>query len=170
MSADSAQFIAIDIGTGSARAAVVDSSGRVLGLASRSYEQQIPQPGWSEQNPEEWWSGVTESLLELTASTKLDCKRLTGVAVCGQMHGPVPLDAEGRVLLDRVQLWNDKRPAKLVETFQQQSRFSSLSRVLANPSAPSWVAFKVRWIRENQPAFTSALGNFSSPRISSTTS
>ena len=67
------------------------------------------------------------------------------------MHGPVPLDAEGRVLLDRVQLWNDKRPAKLVETFQQQSRFSSLPRVLANPPAPSWMAFKVRWIRENQP-------------------
>ena len=48
MSADSAQFIAVDVGTGSARAAVVDSAGRMLGLASRSYEQQVPQPGWSE--------------------------------------------------------------------------------------------------------------------------
>ena len=51
-------FLTIDVGTGSVRAALVDRRGKVLEIAAREHEQIVPQFGWSEQRPEDWWSGV----------------------------------------------------------------------------------------------------------------
>ena len=49
--------LSIDVGTGSARAALVDGGGRILAIAAREHEQIVPQFGWSEQRPADWWAG-----------------------------------------------------------------------------------------------------------------
>lgn len=50
-------YLAIDVGTGSLRAALVDRRGAILAMSNREHEQIVPQFGWSEQRPADWWAG-----------------------------------------------------------------------------------------------------------------
>ncbi len=51
-------YLAIDVGTGSLRAALVDQSGRILAFAHREHDQIVLRFGRSEQSPAAWWSGI----------------------------------------------------------------------------------------------------------------
>jgi len=159
-----AQFLAIDVGTGSVRSAVVDAAGRVVAFAARPHEQHVPRPGWSEQSPQEWWEGVCATLTEVQRAPEVAKDRVQAVCVCGQMHGPVPVDADGQVLLDRVQLWNDKRPADIVNGFAERADVVGLTETTGNPPAPSWIAFKVAWIKQHQPEVYEQAAAFLTPK------
>src|SRR3954470_17718025 len=102
-------YLSVDIGTGSARAALVTSDGRILHLASREHEQIVPAHGWAEQRPEEWWSGVASALREVIARAGADTGRIAALCGCGQMHATVLVDADGWLTCDTAPLWNDKR-------------------------------------------------------------
>ncbi len=164
MADNSALFLAIDIGTGSVRSAVVDTVGRVVAFAARPHDQHVPRPGWSEQSPQEWWEGVCATLGEVLRAPDVAKDRIEGICVCGQMHGPVPIDADGQVLLDRVQLWNDKRPADLVDGFAGNADVAALKETTGNPPAPSWIAFKVAWIKQHQPDVYDRAAAFLTPK------
>jgi len=159
-----AQLLAIDVGTGSVRSAVVDTAGRVVAFAARPHEQHVPRPGWSEQSPQEWWEGVCATLSEVLRAPEVAKDRIQGVCVCGQMHGPVPVDPDGQVLLDRVQLWNDKRPADTVDGFAGRADVAALTEITGNPPAPSWIAFKVAWIKQHQPEVYEQAAAFLTPK------
>ena len=53
---DKSLFLAIDVGTGSVRAALVDRSGAILKLVGQEHQQIVPHYGWAEQRPEDWWN------------------------------------------------------------------------------------------------------------------
>ena len=58
-------FIGIDLGTSGVKALLVDSNGKTVGSADATYEGTNPAPGWSEQNPTAWITGVSKALLSL---------------------------------------------------------------------------------------------------------
>ena len=62
-------YLAIDVGTGSARAALVNSHGVIVSIAAREHEQIVPRYGWSEQRPTDWWQGVAGAIQEVLGST-----------------------------------------------------------------------------------------------------
>ena len=64
--------LAIDIGTQSSRAAILDTDGGLLASASRPHELSVPRPGWAEQNPDEWWQATVANIRDVLAS---NCRR-----------------------------------------------------------------------------------------------
>jgi xylulokinase len=72
--------------------------------------------------------------------------RIAAVAVCGQMHGTVLIDAGGEPVLDAVPLWNDKRTRALVERVQRDYEVKEFLKITANPPEVAWQAFKLAWI------------------------
>ncbi|HET6468941.1 MAG TPA: FGGY family carbohydrate kinase [Geminicoccaceae bacterium] len=154
--------VAIDVGTGSVRAALVAADGRILAFAARPHDQHTPRPDWSEQSPAAWWGGVCACLQELRAT--LPDARIEAVAACGQMHAPVPIGAEGELLAERVQLWNDKRAAGLVASFAGRPEAEHVARLAANPPAPAWIAFKLAWLREHAPDLYRRAAVFLTPK------
>ncbi|HET6518263.1 MAG TPA: FGGY family carbohydrate kinase, partial [Geminicoccaceae bacterium] len=157
-------LLAIDVGTGSVRAALLDARGAIVALAAREHDQHVPRFGWSEQSPADWWRGVVETVRAVLRAPEADPRRIAGVAACGQMHAPVPVDAAGGVLLERVQLWNDKRPAELCARFEREHDARALLPRTANPPAPSWTAFKVAWMRDHQPEVYGRAAFFLTPK------
>jgi len=148
MAADGTTLLAIDVGTGSGRAALVGADGQIATLAAREYPVTVPQPGWSEQAPADWWRAVCEASREALSDAAAPP---AAVAVCGQMHGPVPVDRAGRALSERVQLWNDKRPEPICAEFRERHDAMALLPRTGNLPAPSWIGFKVAWIARHQP-------------------
>ena len=84
--------LAIDVGTGSARAALVDATGRILAIVAREYEQIVPAFGWSEQRPADWWASVVASIWDVLRQVDGATARVSAIAACGQMHGTVLID------------------------------------------------------------------------------
>ena len=144
-------FLAIDVGTGSVRSALVDANGEILAIHAKEHDQIVPRPGWSEQRPRDWWGGAVETTRAVLSSLPGAAERVSAIAACGQMHGTVLIDKAGEPVIDAVPLWNDKRTRDIVEEFQKQHGVEEFLKVTANPPATAWQAFKLVWIKRNHP-------------------
>lgn len=145
-------FLAIDVGTGSVRAALVDTKGRILAVCSREHEQIVPQFGWSEQRPEDWWSGVVAAIRQVLAEGPAAQSRVAAVAACGQMHGTVLVGSGGELVRETAPLWNDKRSVDYVTAFEATHAPADYLADSANPPTPAWPGFKLQWLRDNDPS------------------
>jgi xylulokinase len=144
-------LLAIDVGTGSARVALVTETGKILAFAAKEYDQIVPHFGWSQQSPRAWWQGVVFSIRSVIAEVADGAERIAGIAACGQMHATVLIDGAGELVLEEVPLWNDKRTRELVNRFLQENDTDALLSVAANPPTVAWPAFKVAWIKQHEP-------------------
>lgn len=144
-------YLAIDVGTGGLRSALVDRQGHILAFAHREHEQIVPRFGWSEQRPADWWTGTQETIRAVLAKVDNAANRIAAICTCGQMHGTVLIDDDGRVTRDAAPLWNDKRTAPQVTAFSDRVHQDAYLDISANMPATAWPAFKLRWIAENDP-------------------
>src|SRR6266516_4847075 len=95
-------LVGLDVGTTGVKAVAVSPKGRVLGVSEEPYPLSTPQPGWAEQDPDDWVRAAERALAALPDSDAL--------GFSGQMHGLVCLDRHDRVLRPAI-LWNDQRTA-----------------------------------------------------------
>jgi xylulokinase len=157
-------LLAIDVGTGSARAALVTQSGKIAAFAANEYQQNIPRFGWSQQSPRIWWEGVVFSIRRVITEVPGAIDRIAGIAACGQMHATVLIDEDGELVLEEVPLWNDKRTRALVGRMLQEHDPEALFSLTANPPTVAWPAFKLAWIKQNAPKAYAAARTFLTPK------
>jgi xylulokinase len=143
--------LSIDVGTGSVRAALVDSTGAILHIAAREHDQIVPQFGWAEQRPHDWWEGVSFSIRDALGAVEGARERIAAISACGQMHGVALIDEAGRLTRDAAPLWNDKRTAAIVADFERGHAASAYLAESGNPPTPAWPGFKLMWLKRNDP-------------------
>ena len=147
----SKNILALDVGTQSVRAAVVTQDGEILGIAQIKHEVDSPHPGWAQQRPDNWWEETCRAIQDVLSETGAAPESIAAVSTCGQMHGMVGIDPDGRVTTDWVQLWCDKRCQPQCEGIRRDHDEAKLAAVTANPIVPSWTALKILWYKQNQP-------------------
>ena len=89
-------YIGVDLGTSAVKLLLMNETGKIEKIVSREYPLYFPKPGWSEQNPEDWWKQSLEGMKELTA--ECDKNQVAGISFGGQMHGLVILDENDEVI------------------------------------------------------------------------
>ena len=134
-------LVGLDVGTSAVKGVAIDEEGRVLATASAEYPLSRPQPGWSEQEPEDWWRAAEEVLGRLPAGP---------VGLSGQMHGLVVLDAEQRVLRPAI-LWNDQRTAVECAEIEERVGLARLLELTGNRALTGFTAPKLLWLRRHEP-------------------
>jgi xylulokinase len=137
-------FVGLDVGTTAVKALAVDESGEVVRRAVVEYPLHTPHPGWSEQDPEDWWRAASRALDELGASGA------AGIGLSGQMHGLVALDSADRVIRPAI-LWNDQRTAEECALIEERVGFERLVRLSGNRALTGFTAPKLLWLRRNEP-------------------
>jgi xylulokinase len=145
-------YLAIDVGTGGIRSALVDQNGTVLAICHQVHEQLVRQHGWSEQRPEDWWQGTIATIQDVLRKVDDAEHRVAAICCCGQMHGTVLVDDNGELTRDSVPLWNDKRAQPLVDAFNNQSATAEDHLLTGNSPSAAWPAFKLMWLSEHEPA------------------
>jgi xylulokinase len=125
--------LALDLGTGSVKAALVDDELRVLAHTSRPYPVRAPRPGAAETEPAHWAEAVADAIAEILARGSRATRSLTGVGVTGQMHGLVLLGVDGAAQGPAL-LWPDTRATAEVERLSVAS--PAVRARLANPLSP----------------------------------
>ena len=78
-------FIGIDLGTSAVKLLLMDAQGNILKITSKEYALSFPHPGWSEQNPVDWYEQTMLGLKELLEGC--DKNSVAGISFGGQMHG-----------------------------------------------------------------------------------
>lgn len=141
-------YIGIDLGTSAVKLLLMDGAGKIQKIVSKEYPLYFPNPGWSEQNPEDWYTQSLEGLKELIADC--DKSQVAGISFGGQMHGLVILDKEDRVIRPAI-LWNDGRTAKETDYLNKEIGKDKLSAYTANIAFAGFTAPKVLWVKNQEP-------------------
>ena len=141
-------YIGIDLGTSSTKMLLLDEQGVIHGSVSHDYPLEFPQPGWSQQDPADWWKAVKTGMPELLKN--IDASQVAGIGVAGQMHGLVVLDENDSIIRPAI-LWNDGRTAKQVDYLNGVIGKEKLSALTANIAFAGFTAPKILWMQENEP-------------------
>jgi xylulokinase len=116
----------------------------VLALAQREYQLSVPRPGWSEQDPDDWWR-ATEAVLG-----ELDAAGATAIGLTGQMHGLVVLGSDDRPLRPAI-LWNDGRTQAQCEQIEALVGLEHLAELAGSRAEAGFTAPKLRWLAQHEP-------------------
>ena len=141
-------YIGIDLGTSAVKLLLMEGNGKIVRVTSREYPLYFPHPGWSQQNPEDWYKQSMDGLCELLDG--IDKSQVAGISFGGQMHGLVVLDENDQVIRPAI-LWNDGRTFRETDYLNQVIGKEKLSEYTANISFTGFTAPKILWIKNNEP-------------------
>ena len=141
-------YIGIDLGTSAVKLLLMDSQGNICNIVSREYPLYFPHPGWSEQNPQDWYEQTMEGIRELLKDA--DKNQVAGISFGGQMHGLVILDEKDQVIRPAI-LWNDGRTTEECDYLNNVIGKDKLSEYTANISFTGFTAPKILWVKKNEP-------------------
>ena len=141
-------YVGIDLGTSAVKLLLMDEKGEIRNIVSREYPLSFPKPGWSEQNPTDWYDQTMEGLKELLNGC--DRTKVAGISFGGQMHGLVILDENDQVIRPAI-LWNDGRTAAQTEYLNTVIGKEKLSGYTANIAFAGFTAPKLLWVKEEEP-------------------
>jgi xylulokinase len=136
-------LVGLDVGTTGVKALAITPAGAVVASAEEGYGLSTPHPGWSEQDPEDWWRASQAAL------ARLDVDAPT-VGLSGQMHGLVCLDEHGDVLRPAI-LWNDQRTFGECTEIEELVGLERLIALTGNRALTGFTAPKLLWLRRHEP-------------------
>lgn len=142
--------LGIDVSTTATKAVLIDETGAVAGIGMAEYAYDVPQPRWSEQSPEVWWSGTIEAVGSVLRTSGVGADEVVAVGLTGQMHGLVLLDAAGNVLRPAI-LWNDQRTGEACDAIRERIGADRLVAITGNDALPGFTAPKLVWVRDHEP-------------------
>lgn len=141
-------YIGIDLGTSSVKILLMEGDGTVKKIVSREYPLSFPKPGWSEQNPSDWYTQTMDGLKELLQEA--DKSQVAGISFGGQMHGLVILDKEDNVIRPAI-LWNDGRTTEECDYLNHTIGTDKLSEYTANIAFAGFTVPKLLWLSKHEP-------------------
>jgi len=154
-------FIGVDVGTSGLKAVAMDEGGRIVAQAGADYPLMTPRPGWSEQDPEAWWSAACRSLRDL--ADKIEGREIRALGLTGQMHGSVFLDRHAAVIRPAL-LWNDARTGDECAEIEHRMGRKRVIEITGNRASAGFQAPKLLWLRANEPDNHAALRHLLLPK------
>jgi xylulokinase len=159
-------FLGIDVGTGGTRAILIDRTGKVLGQHSADHAGiASAHPGWAEQDPDDWWRAAQLAIPGAirNAGAAGHAVNIEALALTGQMHGAVMLDADGRILRPAL-IWADQRTQPQCDWLTAKIGAARLIELTANPALPNFTLTKLLWVREHQPEIFARIAHVLCPK------
>lgn len=153
-------LLGIDIGTSSTKAILIDESGAVLGVGSEATPLLTPAPGWTEQDPESWWTATRAAVAQALRAASVAASDVRAVGLSGQMHGSVFLDHESVLArgtrpgaIRPALLWNDQRTADQLDLINDLAGGrAAIVQASGNAALTGFQLPKILWLRKHEPA------------------
>ena len=137
-------LVGLDVGTTGVKALRISPGGEIVARAEEGYRLSTPQPGWAEQDPEDWWRAAEAALAAVGSDG------VAGIGLSGQMHGLVALDNADRVLRPAI-LWNDQRTGAECAEIEARFGLREVVQLTGNRALPGFTAPKLLWLRRHEP-------------------
>jgi xylulokinase len=143
-------LLGIDIGTSACKIAVFNREGTVLESAAGEYEVYYPQPGWAEQNPEDWWKVICSTMKDMLSKSKIKPDEIAGIGIDGQSWSAIAVDKQGNVLTN-TPIWMDTRASQICKGLNEKIGTEPIFQLSGNSLQPSYTTAKILWYKEHMP-------------------
>jgi len=144
-------YLGLDIGTSATKALLMDPDGKVLATATAPHDISSPRPGWSEQDPDAWYSAAVKATRAVVQKAGIDPRHVQAVGLSGQMHGLVITDRTGKPLRPAI-IWNDQRTADQARQIEETvGGRAALIELVGNAAMTSFTLTKLLWVRQHEP-------------------
>ena len=141
-------YIGIDLGTSGVKLLLMDREGNILRKVTKEYGISFPNPGWSEQDPRDWYNSSLSGIRELLDG--MDPSSVNGIGIGGQMHGLVILDENDEVIRPAI-LWNDGRTVLETQYLNNTVGEDKIAEWTGNITFAGFTAPKILWVYNNEP-------------------
>jgi len=144
-------LLGLDVGTSGVKAGVFDLEGRLRGLGRSSHENDTPQPGWVQCDPETWWAGCLDALGQACAEAGAATADISAVGVSTQFPVLVAMDEAGRAVHPAI-LYCDRRSIRQMEAIDRAVPRDEFERFYGNVLTPGTCAVtSLVWLRDEEP-------------------
>jgi xylulokinase len=143
-------FLAYDVGTSSVKAILVDAAGQICGAAVEEYPLYMPNPGWVEQDPEEYWQAICKATQRIVEASGISKENIKALAFSTQAMGIIPVTKEGTVLHRNI-TWVDGRAEE--QALKAMRRFGSkaiFKAIVGIELTGKDVIPKLMWLKEKR--------------------
>jgi glycerol kinase len=144
-------LLALDQGTTSSRALIVDHAGKVIGTAQKEFTQFFPQPGWVEHDANEIWASQLGVAADAVGQSHIQVKDIAAIGITNQRETAVVWDRKSGQPIFNAIVWQDRRTAGICD----QMRADGLESMIQNKTGLVIDAYfsgtKVRWLLDNVP-------------------
>ena len=134
-------FIGYDLGTSGVKTVLIDSDGRLEGSATAAYPSTSRQPGYHEQNPEDWWDAISKTTRIVMRQSKVSRNKILGISFGVQAFGTIPVNKGGRSLRPCM-TWLDSR---------SMAEAAYINEKLGTTLSAKDFPVKAYWVKQNQP-------------------
>jgi len=144
-------FLAYDVGTSSVKSILVDEAGTILVSAIEDYPLHMPNPGWVEQVPIDYWNAICKATKRLVADAAIQPQQIKGIAFTTQAMGIIPVNKQGEVLYPNIS-WVDGRAEKqAISTMRRIGGKAVFKQIAGVEITGKDVVPKLVWLKENRP-------------------
>ncbi len=143
-------LLGIDIGTSACKIGIFTKDGKVEGASSGDYPVYYPKAGWAEQNPDEWWEAVCDTIRKVLDSSGVKPTQIAGIGIDGQSWSAIAIDKEGKVLTN-TPIWMDMRAQSICDRVNREIGAEKIFELCGNMLQPSYTTAKILWYKENLP-------------------
>jgi len=141
--------LALDQGTTSSRALIVDESGAVVATAQREFPQLFPRPGWVEHDPVEIWSSQIGSASEALASANLSSADLAAIGITNQRETTILWDRRTGEPIHNAIVWQDRRTADFCDSLIKDGHAERIAAKTGLYPDAYFSGSKIRWLLDN---------------------
>ena len=142
-------LIALDQGTTSSRAILIDKNGKLVDIKQKEFTQIFPKQGWVEHDPSEILSSQYEVFEELLLSNNIDPKNIISIGITNQRETTVLWEKDtGKPLYNAI-VWQDKRTSDICEKIKEDGLEEYIKKNTGLVVDSYFSATKIKWIIEN---------------------
>lgn len=156
-----AYFLGIDVGTSSVKAVLVDERQALAAESAQPLAVSRPHPGWSEQDPEDWWTATLAAVAAIREQAPTAFAAVEAIGLSGQQHSATLIDGGGRFLRPAI-LWNDGRSG--AECEELLKALPDYPRRAFNVPMPGFTAPKLLWVARHEPDIFAAVARVLLPK------
>jgi len=136
--------VGIDSSTTATKAIAWDIDGKYIAGGSSPIRLFSPYSNYYEQNPDDWWNSLVESLQVLTH--QIDKERITSLAISNQRETFVGLDKDGKPVRPAI-TWLDERCKSRVDKFAKEIGEDHIHRITGKPKDYAPVVYRLAWMK-----------------------
>ncbi len=144
-------ILALDQGTTSSRALVVDHDGKVVAVAQKEFTQIFPQPGWVEHDPKEIWASQIGVAADALSRAGASAKDVAAIGITNQRETTVMWDRKTGEPIHNAIVWQDRRTAPFCDKLRAAGHTKLIQEKSGLVIDAYFSGTKVNWLLDNVP-------------------
>ncbi|WP_163653244.1 glycerol kinase GlpK [Listeria sp. PSOL-1] len=146
---DKKYILALDQGTTSSRAMIIDDEGEIIGVQQEEFDQKFPKPGWVEHDANEIWASILAVIAGVLLKTNISSKQIAGIGITNQRETTVIWEKETGTPIYNAVVWQSRQTEEICNKLRKDNHEKMIREKTGLLIDPYFSGTKIRWILDH---------------------